>query len=709
MILRYAILLAIPMLCPFAAHAAESTNVIDLDRIEVTSDKIPTTLARSPDSVTVVDGDTLRAQGATDLAGAIRLVAGVEAPVGGDNGPASSVPALWGLREFDAFLLVVDGVPSGGAFNPALQALDLSNVERIEVLRGAAPVSFGATSFVGVIQVIHYAAGKGPVRGEVHVGSRGSYGVALAAPINDGKDGGFATSLLVDAERQRLSSDRTGFDRAHVLYRTRGDVGGGTLGIDIDGSVVSQDPASPHPREGMVLSSRFPLDANVNPADARLNETRIQLAFDYAHGTSLGSWITKLSLAHTDGENTRGFLRQDFADDGATHNADGFRQNRHTDELYFDSHITSDLSPRSTLAWGVDYIYGYGTQRSDNFEYGIFPDGRNPPVSTNLHTDEITALNDRRSFAGVYGDWRFDVNDAWRIDAGLRYNHTSEHRYGQAIDNTVSPSELAVAITSQHSSSRFSGVLGSSVQLWKNGKDEIVAYANYRNTFKPAAIDFGPDVEGGILKPETARSGEFGFKGSNFDGRLQWDTSAFLMHFSNLVVSTDVGGAPALANAGSERFRGVEFETKYRLVDDLNLQISYAWHDARFEDNVQLIDGVPVQLRGKQLQLSPHQLVGLGLTYAPTQGWNGYVIGSYVGTRYLDRLNVAPASSYTTIDAGIGYRRANWELRLDGTNLSDRRDPVASSEFGDSSFYRLPGRGVQASLRWTFDKAPAKP
>ncbi|MEO8743169.1 MAG: TonB-dependent receptor, partial [Lysobacteraceae bacterium] len=522
MTVRATLLLALPMLFPLTTAAATPVNVTDLDRIEVTSDKIPTTLARSTDSVTILDGDTLRGQGATDLAGAMRLVAGAEAPAGGDNGPASSVPALWGLREFDAFLLVVDGVPSGGAFNPALQALNLSNVERIEVLRGAAPVSFGATSFVGVIQIIHYAAGKGPVRGEVHIGSRGSYGVALAAPIPATQDGGFASSLMVDAERQRQSADRTGFDRAHALYRTLGDVGGGTLGIDIDGSVVSQEPGSPHPRAGTVLDPRMPTDANVNPADAKLNETRIQLALDYTHATGFGEWSTKLSLAHTDGENTRGFLRSDFADDGVTHNADGFRQNRHTDEIYFDTHVTTELSPRSTLAWGVDYLYGYGAQHSDNFEYGIFPNGSNPPPSTSLHTDEATLLTDRRNFSGLYADWRFDVNDAWRLDAGLRFNHTSENRFGQFTDLTVDPSETEGA-SSSRSGSRLAGVLGSSVRLWKDGSDEVFAYANYRNTYKPAAIDFGPDVEGGILNPETASSFEVGLKGSNLDGRLQWD------------------------------------------------------------------------------------------------------------------------------------------------------------------------------------------
>ena len=90
---------------------------------------------------------------------ALALAAGISVAPGGDNGPAGSVPEIWGLREFDAFLLVVDGVPWGGAFNPALPTLDLNDVERIEILRGAAPVIYGATSFVGVIHVIHRAAG----------------------------------------------------------------------------------------------------------------------------------------------------------------------------------------------------------------------------------------------------------------------------------------------------------------------------------------------------------------------------------------------------------------------------------------------------------------------------------------------------------------------------------------------------------------------
>ena len=60
------------------------------------------------------------------------------------------------------------------------------------------------------------------------------------------------------------------------------------------------------------------------------------------------------------------------------------------------------------------------------------------------------------------------------------------------------------------------------------------------------------------------------------------------------------------------------------------------------------------------------------------------------------------AGSYTTVDAGLGYRFDRWELRLDGYNLSNRRDPVAESELGDAQFYRLSGSTVLATARIAF-------
>src|SRR5205814_4587081 len=131
----------------------------------------------------VIEGETLPAPGAGTLREALSLVAGVEIASGGDTGPAGSVPEFWGLKEFDAFLLVVDGVPWGGAYNPALTSLSLHDVERIEILRGPAPITYGATSFVGVIHVIHHGVDSKDRNVELHGGSFESGGGSFSTPV----------------------------------------------------------------------------------------------------------------------------------------------------------------------------------------------------------------------------------------------------------------------------------------------------------------------------------------------------------------------------------------------------------------------------------------------------------------------------------------------------------------------------------------------
>src|SRR5207253_2507813 len=131
-----------------------------------------------PAAIEVFSGEELRSRGAVMLKDALALAAGLEVAPGGDAGPAGAVPEFWGLREFDAFLLVVDDVPWGGAFNPALATLSLRDVERVEILRGPAPVTYGATSFVGVIHVVHKAASADRSYFTARGGSFGSGGLS---------------------------------------------------------------------------------------------------------------------------------------------------------------------------------------------------------------------------------------------------------------------------------------------------------------------------------------------------------------------------------------------------------------------------------------------------------------------------------------------------------------------------------------------------
>ncbi|MBI3552995.1 MAG: Plug domain-containing protein [Elusimicrobia bacterium] len=116
-----ALLLAAP---PCRAAEAEQEPIV------ITATRISEDVAQVPAAVTVIGGEELRDRGATDLGGALSLVSGVDIAAGSDSGPGTSLPEFWGLKEADAFLLVVDGVPWGGAFNPALASLDLRDVER---------------------------------------------------------------------------------------------------------------------------------------------------------------------------------------------------------------------------------------------------------------------------------------------------------------------------------------------------------------------------------------------------------------------------------------------------------------------------------------------------------------------------------------------------------------------------------------------------
>jgi iron complex outermembrane receptor protein len=167
------------------------------------------------------------------------------------------------------------------------------------------------------------------------------------------------------------------------------------------------------------------------------------------------------------------------------------------------------------------------------------------------------------------------------------------------------------------------------------------------------------------------------------------------------VIAENVDGLPSLANAGSERFKGLEMEATWRVTDDLRLTATYAHHDAEFTDYERLRpDGSMQQLKGNTLEMSPNDLAAGGIVFAPAQGFQASVVANYVGSRYLNKGNTVEADAYTVLDAGVGYRFGPWQVRLDGYNLTDVREPVAESELGDAQFYVMPGSSWLLSVTW---------
>lgn len=663
-----------------------------LQTIAVTATRIPEPEGRIPVDISVVSGQTLLALDARDMASALSVVPGVEAPSGGDAGPSSAVPAFWGLHEFDAFLLVVDGVPWGGAFNPAIPTLDLTDVERIEVMKGSAPVMFGATSFVGVVQVLHYPAGQASNEADFSYGTYGS--VRGSASVALPQIGSYRQSLAIDGERLGFADGRESVSDQRALYRSAVDVAGGTLRLDANLAFVDDVPPSPLIRSGTTLTSLTPINANFNPADAKINQNVYQLALDYTHPTPLGEWETRVSYSYSKVTDIRAFLHPDLS--GA---ADTQNQDRLIEDGYLDTHLDVIDFTRTSVVLGADLLYGRGVQvtLNGNSAYTVPLDGSEiPPSSWTFPPDEVGALDDKRLFTGQYAQLDFHPNERLDILAGVRLNEAYEHK--SSSDLTLPPPELESEAVSK-TIVKPSEMVGASYRLWRSGRNELRAYVDYRNTFKPAAIDFGPDYTPDLLSPETADSYEAGLKGDALDGRLDYQLEAFQLNFTNLVVSTPSG---ALANAGGERLRGAELEVHYSPYDALSLIATAAYHNSTYTQYLFFNGASTVDVAGRELPLSPHLLTSAGVIYTPVRGLSASLVEQYVGRRFLDEENTAPVGGFTTLQAAIGYTWGPYKVTLDGSNLTNRRPPVTASEFGSESFYLLPARmlWVKMGYHW---------
>ena len=674
--------------------ATPSPTPVFAEAIQVSATRIPENIDDVAASIQVITAKELSDRGATDLKSALALAAGVDIAPGGDNGPASSVPEFWGLKEFDAFLLVVDGVPWGGAFNPALSTLDLSDVERIEVQRGGAPVMYGATSFVGVIQVIRRAPGEKGGRVSLGGGSFGSGSGRFST--NLGTWAGFDSSLSAGFEQQGFKDDRTSFKKTGVLWRNRKAWGKSVFHFDLEGAFVRQEPASPSPRTGKVLTPLVPIDANANPLGAYLNEDRFFANLGYERALASSNWATTLALTHSGQNQYRGFLT-DISN--SPKNAAGVRAKIDMNDVYFDTHLAWTGSAKRTAVAGIDYLFGKADAEGDTFPYTVRLDGSGAPASIPLGVAK--GKGDTRNFFGLYGNLELKPSTAWTLTFGARLNHTMEERGEDEKDKAASSGpEPKRTVT------RPSGIVSANYTAWRKDHDQVSLFATFRNTFKPAAIDFNlAEVEIGpeqILKPETANSYETGVKAELLDRALRLEVSGFLMDFKNRVISQSIGGLPALTNAGNSRHQGVEVSAVWRVQSAWSARGSVSFHDAKFKDYLTQFDGVPTQLAGKRLEMSARHLASGALTYAPPSGFFASAEWNFVGQRFLNKRNTAPADGYSTVGAMAGYRQGRFEIRAVGSNLSDRRDPAAESELGDAQYYRLFPRRVNVSASIKF-------
>ena len=455
----------------------------------------------------------------------------------------------------------------------------------------------------------------------------------------------------------------------------------------------------PTPASRQSLTPLVPLDANQNPDGAFLNEKRAAFMAGFDRKVGSADWTLTGSFSRSAQDVLRGFLNtlEDTED-----NATGLREQIDLTDVYVDTHFAWTLSPKARFIAGGDYLLGVGDahgRTSTTTHRSTASRCRRPscrPTSTSASRTTATSPAGMGCSSGV----PVPPPDRRRPSAE---RHQRGARWRRGRGRTSGEEEHGDTHV------RLSGSAGVMFDAWSRGSDSVRLYANYRDTFKPAAFDFGlGEAEGGeegeegegLLEPETARSVEGGMKSRWMDGHLGVDVSAFLMHFKNLVIPQAVNGLPALTNAGTERFAGVETGVSMAFAHDITGRATYSLHDATFDEYLTEFDGVPTQLAGKRIEMSARYL-GVGRrTAAPARGVLAGIEVGYVGSRYLNKRNTALADGYGTLGLMAGWRAPRWEVRLDGRNLTDERPPISESELGESQYCCCPrGRLTSHSRR----------
>jgi iron complex outermembrane recepter protein len=671
------------------------------ETVVVSATRAPEIDTEIPGQVTVITGDQLRRQNVTNLADALQDVVGLDTGLGSDNGPRRPNVGMWGLKEFDALLFMVDGVPVGGAFNPSLSQINIDEIDRIEIVKGPQGTLYGVAAFAGMVQVFTKSGTSGTsIRIAAGSFSEGRLDASTVIPIGASK-----LRIWGDFDRAKGWQDRTDYKDDRGGFRIDTPLsGGGKVSVVYDmfrntqffGSPLPVDPPSGETLPG------FQIDRNYEPVGARLDHRVYSLTALASVPINTSTSIENVIGVTRDNQiSVRSFLSNT---DNVTGSSSGIAMRPHETDVYDDLHLVSNFEAAghhrfvggAAITWGRTTASGYA------FDFDFQIDPVVVPNLSDLPRADARSFSDRRTFEGFY------VNDEWTpvwfltITGGARYDLTKE-----TLAASIQESGSAQATTSAdaRSSDQWSGggsILARLVKDHDGVLNEANLYFSAKTAFKPAAPNLTQPSSARILAPERTRSQEAGVKTRWFDKQISFDAALFHMNFKNVVVSV-VGpdGNPELTNAGETLFRGGELELGFHptTMPDFSLLAGYAHHDATYV-HFTFIDPATgaTSADGQRFELTPRDLWNGMLSYHPVNGLGAWFAVRHQNHRPFDKINIAYMPSFFEYDAGLSYNHDPYRISIVGRNLGNSRHFVAESELGDAQDYVAPPRRFLAEI-----------
>lgn len=660
-----------------------------------TATKTTTPLRDLPQAVNVVPQQVIRDQAAGSMQDVLRNVPGVGFSHG--DGQRDQVTIRGFSAIFDQF---IDGVR-----DDALYFRDLSNIERIEVLKGPAAVLYGRGSSGGLINRVTKKPKAGAfgdvtltggrfdlLRGSADVNTQLGERMALRITGAYEDSGNYrdqqflerhnvapSLSFQLNAQTKLLLQAEYAKDKRVTDFGIP-SFNGRPVKVPIGTYYGSGNAKRDDYTRTDVYSGTATLDHRFNEAWSVRNATRYYNYRLDRNNTLPGGTVDTATL-------TVGRNRGEIA--------------RHEQGLFNQT----DVIFKHTLGgFKQDWLMGLELGRQDkdaafvnqaNIDrVSIFNPGGKvaPPISAatragNAAIPSTTTLD----VVGVYAQNQIALAKEWKAVAGVRYDY---FRQDTEFARTLAPL------------SRIDRTWSPRAGLIWQPSETASYYLSFSQSFQPSGEAFAISASNAANEPEATQNREIGTKLDFVDGAISVTGALFNLERTN-IKTTDPANPTRLINTGKQRTNGVELTANGRLPEGWDLLAGYAYLDGRIVESKTSVASpqtpvVRIPLQGKRPSLTPTHSA---FVWAVKELGHGFSVGggvNYVGERFASPSNAVVLPDYWTADLAAFYRTKQYDISLNLKNVTNKEYIISSHGSNDNLILPGPPIGVAVSVRYKF-------
>jgi iron complex outermembrane recepter protein len=582
--------------------------------------------------------------------------------------------------------------------------LQLTGIERVEVLKGPQGTLFGRNASAGLLHIVTREPSDEPVfegnigygnfktlRANVYASTGLAEGLAVdvAAMIVDQQDGwGTNTATGRDWGKENTKAVRAKL-RWEIGPETTVSVTGDYTKTKNDFLAHSQYTRGPRrgyelPPFGLQpLVGFYDIEANATPVNTNENwgvSGKLEHDFGFATATSITAYRRDKGFSVFDSD----FSKQDYLV------ADLYgRVKQFSQELQLAS------NPGSNIDWllGAYYLNATSAYEPSRFTGGLFAllTGGFPAVSDTYGEAKVKS-------ASVYGQVTVPLGEMTNITGGLRYTNDKLSGSGRGDFYLVGTAPVpGPTVTGSETFNKLTYKLSLDHKL----TDDFMVYVSQSRGYKSGLYNTLPFTPTATL-PETLDASELGFKSELFDRRVRLNGAVFYYDFKNAQFQQFNGPTVVVINAPGARVWGAELEGQAAVSDDFVLRFSGGYLNSKYTDfsNAQSpvlntntnpllgpvggyqVGFAPFDATGNDMVRVPKWTANIGANYnleTEVGAFNFDVNYAYSSSFAWDADNKLREPSYGVLDAQIKYTLPGdrYSIRLYGKNLTKERYYVA--------------------------------